>query len=225
MTQFSRIMIDSRHRHARWVLMSLERLHAVVARATDTGGPDAPRALWRLDRSSRNGISRLYVVSEAVPDLAVLSEELGVAAQDVATCAYEPFLSKLECGQQWGFRLQANPTQSQSAGVRGVRGKRAGLVRQQDQLEWLRRKAQESGFHLTINRLEDPEVRISESGKVKFARRGSTVTFVSATFDGVLAIDDPDLVRGALLNGIGRAKGYGFGLLTLVPLTDGQQRN
>ena len=33
-------------------------------------------------------------------------------------------------------------------------------------------------------------------------------------------VDDPELLRTALLDGIGRAKGYGFGLLTLVPLAD-----
>ncbi|WP_258184643.1 MULTISPECIES: type I-E CRISPR-associated protein Cas6/Cse3/CasE [unclassified Bifidobacterium] len=49
------------------------------------------------------------------------------------------------------------------------------------------------------------------------------MTLASATFDGVLVVDDPDLLRHALVEGIGRAKGYGFGLMTLVPLADNRR--
>lgn len=73
---------------------------------------------------------------------------------------------------------------------------------------------------MPINRLELPEVVVRDSQTVDFIRQGSTVTLTSAVYDGVLAVDDPALLRVALLDGIGRAKGYGFGLLTLVPLTD-----
>ena len=44
-----------------------------------------------------------------------------------------------------------------------------------------------------------------------------SVTFRQATFDGVLRVDDPTLLRDSLVSGIGRAKGYGCGLLTLAP--------
>ena len=71
---------------------------------------------------------------------------------------------------------------------------------------------------MPINRLEMPEVVVRESRKINFVRRNSTVTLSSAVYEGVLAVDDPELLRNALVSGIGRAKGYGFGLLTLVPL-------
>jgi CRISPR system Cascade subunit CasE len=40
-----------------------------------------------------------------------------------------------------------------------------------------------------------------------------------AVFEGVLQISDESLFKAALTNGIGRAKAYGCGLLTLANLT------
>jgi CRISPR system Cascade subunit CasE len=37
-------------------------------------------------------------------------------------------------------------------------------------------------------------------------------------FEGRLLITDPDALRAALVTGIGPAKGYGCGLLTLAPV-------
>ncbi|MDQ0745874.1 hypothetical protein QF034_000105 [Streptomyces africanus] len=47
---------------------------------------------------------------------------------------------------------------------------------------------------------------------------GPRVTLSTATFEGRLRVTDPDTLRASLLGGIGPAKGYGQGLLTLAPL-------
>lgn len=218
MTQFTRIMVDARRRHARWAMTSLERQHAIIARSLDPDHIGDERSLWRLDKGRNGTPSRLYIVSDAVPDIRVLHDELDVGPHDVASCAYEPFLDRLRIGQEWGFRLRANPTRSLVSAERGRRGRRVGICRIDEQLQWLERKSRECGFHMPINRLDLPEVVVRDSRTVDFTRQGSTVTLTSAVYDGVLAVDDPELLRDALLNGIGRAKGYGFGLLTLVPL-------
>lgn len=220
MTQFTRIMVDPHNRHARWAMTSLERQHAIIARSLDPDHIGVGRSLWRLDKGRNGTPSRLYLVSDAVPDIRVLHDELGVRPHDVASCAYEPFLDRLCIGQEWGFRLRANPTRSLASTEYGRRGRRVGIFRIDEQLQWLERKSRECGFHMPINRLELPEVVVRDSQTVDFIRQGSTVTLTSAVYDGVLAVDDPALLRVALLDGIGRAKGYGFGLLTLVPLTD-----
>lgn len=223
MTIFTRAMIDPRHRLAMRALASLERMHAITARATD-GDTDLSRVLWRLDPGRTRQPSRLYIVSPNVPDAEILRQELGVGTADISTCSYEPFLSRLECGQEWGFRLKANPTHSEPSGEPGKRGKRTGIIRVEEQQEWLFHQARRAGFHMPINRLELPEVLVRHSVQEKFRRKGSTVTLTSATYDGVLVVDDPDLLRRSLIGGIGRAKGYGFGLLTLVPLADDHRK-
>jgi CRISPR system Cascade subunit CasE len=47
---------------------------------------------------------------------------------------------------------------------------------------------------------------------------GSRVILSTATCEGRLRVTDPDALRASLLGGIGPAKGYGQGLLTLAPL-------
>jgi CRISPR system Cascade subunit CasE len=42
------------------------------------------------------------------------------------------------------------------------------------------------------------------------------VTLRTATFEGILTISDLERFRRTLLSGIGRAKAYGCGLLTIV---------
>jgi len=43
------------------------------------------------------------------------------------------------------------------------------------------------------------------------------VSLVTASFEGLVIIADADLLRATLVSGLGRAKGYGCGLLTLAP--------
>lgn len=168
---------------------------------------------------------KLYIVSAKEPSVDILAQELHIDKdRDYATSPYEPFLSQLEREQQWAFRLQANPTKSIKTEGYSTRGKRVGILKPEDQIEWLWKQARKFGFHMPINRVELPEVMVREAESVDFARQGSTVTLMRVVFDGILAVDDPELLRTALTEGIGRAKGYGNGLLTLVPLVGERSR-
>lgn len=230
MTFFTRIILDGGVSRTRWVLASLERLHAIIARATteDTPSPADPhlsRTLWRLDPDKNGKKLKLYIVSAKEPSVDILAQELHIDKdRDYATSPYEPFLSQLEREQQWAFRLQANPTKSIKTEGYSTRGKRVGILKPEDQIEWLWKQARKFGFHMPLNRVELPEVMVREAESVDFARQGSTVTLMRVVFDGILAVDDPELLRTALTEGIGRAKGYGNGLLTLVPLVGERSR-
>lgn len=57
---------------------------------------------------------------------------------------------------------------------------------------------------------------------VRFAHRGGApVTLTRVTYNGILQVTDPAALRRALTGGIGPAKAYGCGLLTLAPNRDG----
>ena len=43
----------------------------------------------------------------------------------------------------------------------------------------------------------------------------------TATFEGMLKVEDPSLMRQALLQGLGRSKRYGCGLLLTAPASAG----
>jgi CRISPR system Cascade subunit CasE len=55
------------------------------------------------------------------------------------------------------------------------------------------------------------------NGKVEGRKAGSLITVASVLFDGILEVVDTALLREALQTGIGRAKSYGQGLLSLAP--------
>ncbi|MEV6133689.1 type I-E CRISPR-associated protein Cas6/Cse3/CasE [Streptomyces violaceusniger] len=65
-----------------------------------------------------------------------------------------------------------------------------------------------------------PSVTLIVGDILRFRKRadGPRITIATATFQGRPRVTDPDALHAALLTGIGPAKGYGQGLLTLAPL-------
>jgi len=103
------------------------------------------------------------------------------------------------------FRLRANPTVKRD-------GKRHGLFEEDAQLKWLHRKAEESGFQV-VNVVVAPE---GNSLGTKLNGRRHDITHSAVKFDGELIVTNQILFAEALKNGIGSAKGFGFGLLSIA---------
>jgi CRISPR system Cascade subunit CasE len=217
----SRVEIRPQLRATRSALSSPQKLHAIVAASfpvltSDMASAEGDvrnlhqRHLWRLDKF---GHSLYILVASAIkPDFAHLIEQLGWGAshQTWETKSYDPFLAQLRQGQEWRFRLRANPTRNkkQSGAPKG-RGVVYPYVRIDDQKQWLETRAPKHGFALKNFELVNQDIS-------KFRRLEETVTLHVATFEGTLRIEEPDLLREALISGIGRAKAYGCGLLTLA---------
>ena len=211
---FSRVAINPAARAARRALSSPEVLHAIVMRAFGSPSSEPHRTLWRLDRSD-SGLM-LFVTGPGKPEPGILGEQLGVAVADIGSFAYDRFLSTLAAGQEWQFRLRANPTKALRQP--SSRSKRLPLIKEDDQLAWLIRQGeQHGGFEIPRNRLAVPEVVIGARGIDEFRRQDATVTLGTAVFDGILRVMDAEMLRSALIGGLGRGKAYGCGLLTLAP--------
>ena len=108
--------------------------------------------------------------------------------------------------------MQANPTHSEFAGE-GKRGKVYAHVTVRQQEEWLLGKAEKCGFALS-----EKHFHVIGNDALRFNRQGGTVTIGVAVYEGVLRVIDGELFKNILVNGIGRAKAYGCGLLTVMPL-------
>ena len=221
----SRIQLNPRRREARWLLSSPQRVHAAVLQSfpdPPTGDQAGrPRVLWRLDQDRERVL--LYVVSPDQPDFAHLAEQAGWPTTERGTVkAYGPLLDRLDTGQRWAFRLTANPTQY-LRGPDEARAKRVGHVTVGYQEQWLRERAEGLGFR--IGGAREGDLLVTRRSVESFDRRdkagGSgrrTVTLAVAQYDGSLEVTDPQALRRALLAGVGPAKAYGCGLLTLAPL-------
>jgi len=121
------------------------------------------------------------------------------------------------------------------ADQRDKRGRKKILahVTQDQQLQWFLERVEQNGFSVLksldlggdLPILEDDNglrcdgetlmVQGIERNIEEFRRQDSRVTLSIATFDGVLEVTDPQALRHLLVNGIGRAKAYGCGLMTL----------
>ncbi len=67
--------------------------------------------------------------------------------------------------------------------------------------------------------VEPESLQISNIGVVIFNRDNAiTQTHGSATFIGKLMVTDREAFMNSFKHGIGRAKGFGFGLLQIVPI-------
>lgn len=225
MTWFSKVDLNPHRRGARKLIGNPQAMHAAVMSAFPPGllenSQRQGRVLWRLD--STHPEHRLYVVSPEEPDLQHVVEQAGWSTSPPLSTDYSRFLRQLRQGQEWRFRLRANPVKAvREPGA--SRGKVLPHVTPAQQLSWLAGRAEKLGFALSDAPAEvGAEFSLtSVTGRGdrhfnRFSEAGdkSRVTLRQAQFDGMLTITDVELFRGALINGIGRGKAYGCGLMTL----------
>ncbi|WP_067475778.1 type I-E CRISPR-associated protein Cas6/Cse3/CasE [Actinomadura hibisca] len=228
----TRFRINTGRVGARKLLASPQALHAAVmmsfAEPPRTG--DGPRVLWRLDRDG-NADTHLCIVSPMRPDLTHLVEQAGWPTTGRwDTFDYAPFLKRLNAGDTWGFRLTANPVHS----VRNKDGaptKPTAHLTPVHQLGWLLKRQQNAGFEVMekppykqlIHDQDNPhrdthDILLHGRRQLRFSKgQGRPVTLMTVTYDGRLTVTDPDAFRATLTQGLGRAKAYGCGLMTLAP--------
>ncbi|WP_436701142.1 type I-E CRISPR-associated protein Cas6/Cse3/CasE [Nocardioides sp. BYT-33-1] len=218
----TRMYLNPARRGTRALVGSPQKMHAAVLSAFPPGTPtetENGRVLWRLDVGKTHELT-LLISSPAKPDLAHVVEQAGwPTGQDHWQSApLSRLTDRLETGQTWAFRLTANPVRSVAQG--SGRGKRVGHATVQHQLEWLVERSADWGFDIGGHDGTLTADVVTRRG-LSFERRSDgdrrQVTLTTATYEGTLAVSDPALLRRSMGHGLGRAKGYGCGLLTLAP--------
>ena len=219
----TRMEINPRRRAARRYLGSPQVMHAAVEAAfpASTAGD---RRLWRIDR--RGEAVWLYVVSSTRPDLTHVVEDIGrPTTSGWETKEYQPFLNRLADGQVWGFRLTANPTHSGRRSVGSADTQRFGHLTASQQEKWLTDRLDGWGARARVQDVEAPAESLTfavvgrEVAQFSHGRSGgsrSRVTLTRTSYEGVLEVVDSDKLRAALVAGMGHAKAYGCGLMTLA---------
>lgn len=207
----TQMFLNPQRRGARKLLGSPQAMHAAVLSGFPPGA-EPGRVLWRVDGAG-SPRTVLWIVSAEAPDLAHLEEQAGWPSRPTGrSIHYDGLLNRLAEGQRWGFRLDANPVHRLSA----EDGKRiVGHVTAEQQVQWLLDRQDVLGIGLTDADGQRTVEVISRDVK-KFRREGATVTLATATFSGILDVRDPGRLRDALVQGVGRGKAYGCGLLTLA---------
>lgn len=220
----TKMPLNGRRRGAAKLLSSPQAMHAAVQSAFPPGALESSggRALWRVDRSGAHEIS-LYLVSPVEPDLSHLVEQAGWQTGEMwQTRDYRPLLTRLKSGQRWAFRLTANPTfRGYKAGRNWSDTKPLAHVTVKQQQGWLLDRVEAAGFRVPDGPHEEAALQVVDRSMLRFVKGGNRVVVSSVTFEGILEISDADALVHTLTHGLGRAKAYGCGLLTLAPLTNG----
>ncbi|NDL56606.1 type I-E CRISPR-associated protein Cas6/Cse3/CasE [Phytoactinopolyspora mesophila] len=218
----TRMPINAARRGARRLMASPQAFHAAVLAgfAGDGSGRDG-RVLWRLDSHEQRRVV-LYVFSPDKPDFTHIVEQAGWPTTEAwDTKSYEPLLDSLEVGKRFQFRLTANPVRSgRRDGWKET--KPLGHVTARQQEAWLLDRAERLGFQVVPSSVgagdgvAEPDVAVVDRSVRRFDRKGAQVTLAMATFQGQLEVSDVEALRHTLTHGVGRAKAYGCGLLTLA---------
>ena len=205
----SQIALDDTKRDTMRALASPQLLHGAVEQSFSG---ERQRRLWRVDWLE--GKCFLLVLSEGRPDFSGLVRQYGSPDADPAwkTRDYGKLLERFMPDQPWRFRLKANPVRSVKEKDAPGRGKVMAHVTPEQQKQWLLKRAEDCGFSLASDAFN-----VVHAQWLKFDKGGGhEVTLRTATFEGILTIADPERFREALLSGIGRAKAYGCGLMTVI---------
>jgi CRISPR system Cascade subunit CasE len=174
------------------------------------GGPG--RVLFRVDHGIDSDTMCLLVQSEKSPDWS--------NAELLLDLLLEPPETKVvnlgfKAGQVLRFRLLANPTVRRQLAERQP-GKRLGLLREEDQVNWLRRKGEQGGFRVLSCATRGQEMirDIKESDSASHR-----INLLSVCLEGLLQVEDPGTFVKTIERGVGSGKGLGFGLLSVAPAT------
>lgn len=234
----TRFRINTSRSDARYLLGSPHRMHGAVNMSFPTpSAQDAsgPRVLWRVDGDTP-AETLLYIVSPTRPDLTGLVEQAGWPAADEpgwTSFAYEQFLTALAADDTWGFRLTANPVHNvrHQHSKEGDPTKRAAHRTPRHQMRWLLDRQERAGFEIVrkpvenqlTERGDEHELIVRDQRALQFRKAPAKtsrddVRFTRVTFDGRLRVTDPDAFRLTLTHGLGKAKAYGCGLMTLAPV-------
>ena len=235
-TYLSRIWLNPLRTGAQRMLRNPQVLHAAVLGGLSRQ-PVTERVLWRLEQDTPHRAGVL-VLTDSLPSWEHLVEQAGWPHADdpqALVRPYEPLLDQLVRGREFGFRLQANPIRSTRiptspspaqkehlAGSTRPRGVRVPHRTVAHQLAWFTDRVSGWGFALPTTLDGTPQLQLTSRARLIFNKSdGDTrrrVTVQTATFDGRLRVTDPDQARRSLLNGVGSARAYGCGLITLAPL-------
>jgi CRISPR system Cascade subunit CasE len=217
----SRLVLNPHSRDVQRALGDSHAMHVRVMAMFPEAAGTSPRAahgiLHRLDRVEGRDTLILLVQSREPPDCARLPQgflDPALGPDAFATRALAPVLAAIEAGTHFRFRLRANTTRriDTKSGPDGTRrqGRRVPVRGDDGRQSWLESRLGAHGF-----RLVGPSEQRAE-GKTTGRGGGTTRTHEGCLFDGIIEVVDAELARRAVTDGIGPAKAYGFGLLSLA---------
>jgi CRISPR system Cascade subunit CasE len=155
----------------------------------------------------------------------------------------DEFLVSIKPNSLFRFRYRANPTKRRldRSNQDLLNHKRVGLYKEQEQLQWLGKKANSNGFaiinssvikdvplaYITENEFisgyrpmdtSESDTSNQTTAIVQNRAKNQKISFYGILFEGQLKVIDVAKFKDVLINGLGHGKAYGFGLISLAPI-------
>ncbi|CAL9381768.1 hypothetical protein SUDANB121_01082 [Nocardiopsis dassonvillei] len=224
MTWLTKITPDLSSRRARAAFANAGELHRLlIALASEHLGEepmDSPRQhaglLFRVDEGRTGPV----LLAQSHGRLAL--DRLGAGFGQTAERDLSPFLEGLEKGLEVRYRLAAAPCKrlgkseknTERLGERARPGVHAYTrpLYGADAEQWWRERAGRYGLepHEVLSTGMGPALDPGRSGR-------RNVRLHMTRFDGFAVVNDPEAVRRAVVEGVGRGKSFGCGMLSLAP--------
>ncbi|SDF31010.1 CRISPR-associated protein, Cse3 family [Methanolobus vulcani] len=200
---------------SKWLLKSNKpvnpyRLHKIIWQLFPDQA-DAERSfLFRIENTRQNCEQHIFLQSLSQPQ--ATSEEL-IMLREPKEVHFD-----LKAGNSYRFMLCANPTKKindKSGKDKRNQGKvRVPLIHDEEIVAWIKRQLEGSA--------EVDSVELVHKNLLRFYKNKSGDRHVgkiqTVTFLGVLTVENPELLIAKIANGIGPAKSFGCGLLTLAKI-------
>jgi CRISPR system Cascade subunit CasE len=238
MPWLSDVPINPMRRKGRDVVANPSVAHGMVCQAL--AAQERERTLWRLEGDGRR--AHLVALTQSRPSWAHVIEAAGwegANGGEARIANLEPLFALVAVGRRFSFKVRVNPVsytqkpkgeklqgklgrEREAAGGK-VRGARIAARTAGQQTAWFLARTGDWGFDIPLlgGALAGTELRdlVLDERRVfsfqKGGRGGPLVTLSTATFVGNLVVTDAEKMREALVNGIGRGRAYGCGLITL----------
>jgi len=204
----TKLVLDLRSSQARRDLSDAYEMHRTLARAFVFDDKTKPsRFLWRQDVAGNNWATpTLLIQSMAAANWMTIRDLPSYLKQEPQTKEFD-FSELIERDRRYRFRLAANPTVTKN-------GKRIGIGGEENQIAWLGRQGERHGFHLE-------HALVTDSGILSSSRKRDvpSITIGRVSYEGVLRAMQTTALIDAAVGGIGPAKAFGCGLLSLARLS------
>lgn len=235
MPYLSAVSINPARPYARSLLKYPKAVHDALMHGFP-GNPYDERTLWRWEARERGYRPRLLILSKTKPDWSHIVEEAGWPATPAGAPViknYQPVLDGVHAGRAYEFQIDANPFLNACGPRNGPKTRPRPTLNEREHRAWLLRAADTNGFEIPLTTPTPSIIGLDQNTQKAHAfkaermqnasvyrddaKHRKNIPIVRVSFRGVLLVTDPDLFRQALMGGIGRAKAYGCGLLTLSP--------
>ena len=193
----SKLSLNLRSHRARQDLSNPYEMHRTLLWAI--AEPEEDRMLWRLEPGRHMPVLLVQTQGRPLWDV-VLNRHPGYA--DVAQDSPKSYTPSLRVGQRLRFRLKANASVKRE-------GKRHALHTPEQKMEWLNRQTVAHGFDLD-------GAMVVATERLRARKNTHPIILDATVFEGAMRVVDPDKVAKALALGVGHAKAFGLGLLSIA---------